>query len=183
MRNGKLLHVHRTKGKQKFYVLLFAIPSMVFVSGLAVAGRQQTQRAAVQAGGGATLKVEEDKSVRIGEIEIVVGVADNEMERRRGLSGIGQLADNQGLLFVFEGEETQPPFWMKDMKIAIDIVWIKNGEVVQIDGDVTPPVPGTPEQDLKLYFSDQPVEYVLEVAGGFCERAGIAVGDKVEIGI
>ena len=41
----------------------------------------------------------------------------------KGLSGRDNLADDEGMFFVFEKSDIYP-FWMKDMKFAIDIIWI-----------------------------------------------------------
>jgi uncharacterized membrane protein (UPF0127 family) len=69
---------------------------------------------------------------------------------------------------------------MKDMKIAIDMIWIANQKVVQIDADVPAPAPGTVDRNLKLYPAHQPVEYVLEVNSGFAQEKGVSVGSSFE---
>ena len=119
-------------------------------------------------------------TVKIGETTVDVKVANTADTRKKGLSGVKSLGANQGLLFVFEANDSKPIFWMKDMNIAIDMIWIANQKVVQIDADVPAPAPGTADKDLKLYPAHQPVEYVLEVNAGFAEERGIAVGDSFE---
>jgi len=56
------------------------------------------------------------------------------------------------------------------MSVPIDIIWIDDSKVIQIDENV----PFEPSE--KLRPSNQPVDYVLEVAAGFSERYTIAPG-------
>ena len=58
-----------------------------------------------------------------------------------GLSGYAGLPEDAGMLFVFP-EPIQPTFWMKGMLFAIDIIWIRDGTVVQIHESATPPGEG-----------------------------------------
>lgn len=85
------------------------------------------------------------------------------------------------MLFIFEKEDTRPSFWMEGMNFAIDIIWINDGEVVQIDLNVQRPPPDTPSSELKLYQPYIGIDYVLEVPAGFVKQAGIAVGDAVDL--
>lgn len=119
-------------------------------------------------------------SVKINDIAIEVDIADNKQERSQGLSGRDSLAENEGMLFVFE-RHTTPTFWMKDMNFPIDIIWISDERIVQIDESVPNPEPGTSLSKLPLYAPSQPVNYVLEVNAGFSEDNGIGVGDLVDL--
>jgi hypothetical protein len=71
-------------------------------------------------------------------------------------------------------------FWMKGMRFPLDIIWIADGKVVQIDKQA-PHEPGVADPDLKRYISNEPVDAVLEVNAGFAEKNGIKVGDPVVI--
>lgn len=51
-----------------------------------------------------------------------VAVADIPELRARGLMGITDLGDLDGMLFVFE-EDTRAGFWMKDTLIALDVAF------------------------------------------------------------
>jgi uncharacterized membrane protein (UPF0127 family) len=85
------------------------------------------------------------------------------------------------MFFVFTQKDIKPPFWMKDMKFAIDILWINDNEIVQIDKNVQPPESGTTDTNLILYVPNQPIDYVLEMAAGFTEEHNIEVGDIVDL--
>ena len=118
-------------------------------------------------------------SMLVGDAEVEVKYANSKSERANGLSNVESLPENSGLLFIFEEPQTQPSFWMKDMNFPIDIIWISADKVVQIDYDVPPPEPNTPDNELTVYSPKQPVDYVLEVNGGFSAKSNIEVGSPV----
>ena len=120
-----------------------------------------------------------DGKVFIDEHEFNVDIADTALTRQRGLSGREHLADGEGMLFIFERPGLRR-FWMKDMLISIDIIWISDGKVVGFEKNVEPE-PGVSTLNLKAYSSPQPVELVLEVAAGTVERLNIKEGDSVSI--
>ena len=103
-----------------------------------------------------------------------------EEERKIGLSRRKKLEEDGGMLFIFESENVFPSFWMKDMLIAIDIIWINDGEVVKIDKNVEPE-PGKNTAELTLYYPDKPIDYVLEVVSGFSDKNGVNIGDKFSL--
>lgn len=135
-----------------------------------------------------TPKAKETKSVAIGSTEVLVEIANSNTERQRGLSDRSSLDKDSGMLFVIDNFKTIPTFWMKDMKISIDIIWIlsssgdvKTGKIIQIDKEVPPPSAGTPDNKLTLYSPKTAVNYVLEVNSGYSDLKGFKVGDTVSI--
>jgi uncharacterized membrane protein (UPF0127 family) len=120
------------------------------------------------------------KEVIIGSTKINVTVADSEEERKQGLSGKDKLGENEGMLFVFDTKNVYPGFWMRGMKIPIDIIWIDDEIVAKIDKNVVISPEGTPDSQLKLYYPDKPIDYVLEVHAGFSDKNGLQVGDVVK---
>ena len=120
------------------------------------------------------------KEVSIGGAALLAEVADDEAERKIGLSGRPYLSENEAMLFVFPEKTSGAGFWMKDMKFPIDIVWIDDNKVVKIDKSVQPE-PGVPDEQLKLYHPETPVNYVLEVKAGFSDKNGLKVGDTIVI--
>lgn len=121
------------------------------------------------------------KEVKIGDLKILVLLADSQEKRKRGLSKVESLAENEGVLFVFEEKDVVPGFWMKDMLIPIDIIWINDGKIVKIDKNIAPGAPETPDSELKLYYPGQPIDYVLEVNAGFSSKNNIKTVDPVSI--
>jgi len=120
--------------------------------------------------------------IKVGNANIFIDLADNNEEKAKGLSGRKSLKDNEGMLFVFESK-SYPAFWMKDMLISIDIIWIADGKIVKIDESVPPSPPGTPSNELTLYRPSVAIDYVLEVNAGYSQRNGIKVGDSIKINI
>ena len=127
------------------------------------------------------------KTVKIGNASIKTEVADSDAKKQKGLSGRSSLDKNSGMLFIMNNKVI-PTFWMKDMKFAIDIIWIlsssgdvKDGKIVQIDKNVEPQTGSTPDSKLKLYSSKSAVDYVLEVNSGYSDLHNIKVGDSLLI--
>ena len=94
-------------------------------------------------------------------------------QRRQGLMFREQLGEREGMLFVFDEERTVS-FWMRDTPLPLSIAFIDARGVIVHVADMVPyseaPVP-----------SRYPVRYALEVNRGALERAGIEVGDLVEL--
>lgn len=108
--------------------------------------------------------------------EIKVEIADDFYEIKQGLSDRGNLSENQGMLFVF-GDKNERVFWMKNMNFPLDVIWIDDDKIVQIDKNCEP----GGENPEKQYYSKTLVNYVLEVNGGFADKNNIKIGDKVII--
>ena len=117
-------------------------------------------------------------TVIVGDIPVKVTLADNNQKRAQGLSILSSLPENHGMLFIFL-ENSRPHFWMKNMNFAIDIIWIDDWKIVQIDANAMPPKTQTQDSDLELYTPINPVDYVLEVNAGFTQEHNIMVGDTV----
>ena len=106
---------------------------------------------------------------------IHVDIADDIFERQKGLSGRESLATDEGLLFLHDGSDYQR-YWMKDMLIPIDILWIDGERVVGFVQDAQPEDPaGT------IYTSPSPVDKVLEVSAGFVSQNDLKIGDILDI--
>lgn len=105
-----------------------------------------------------------------------VEVADTPEARAQGLSNRDALPQEAGMLFDL-GENRVPGFWMKEMRIPLDMIWIdENKTVVAVTIDVQPE-PGVADAQLRRYSPPEPVRYVLEVNAGASLRLGIEAGD------
>jgi uncharacterized membrane protein (UPF0127 family) len=104
---------------------------------------------------------------------VAVVVADTDVEREQGLSGHVPLAENEGMLFLFD-VPGRPAFWMKDMLFSLDIIWLSSDwKIVDITPNLTPdtyPASFAPLMD---------AQYVLEVSAGFAAREGVQIGQSV----
>ena len=106
-------------------------------------------------------------------IPVQVEIADTDAERQTGLSGRPTLAEDAGMLFVFDQEQPLS-FWMKDTLIPLSIAYISaEGRIVDIQD--MQPLDETPHP------SAEPAQYALEVNQGFFAERGVAVGDTVEL--
>lgn len=108
----------------------------------------------------------------------IVDVAVTPKEKEVGLGGRRSLDAHRGMLFVYDHKERYP-FWMRNMRFPIDIIWIADKTVVDITKNV--PVSDLPVESLPIYHPSVPVDMVLEVNAGLCNAHGISVGDSVTI--
>jgi uncharacterized membrane protein (UPF0127 family) len=88
-----------------------------------------------------------------------------------GLSYRRQLPEGQGMLFLMP-EKKEQTFCMRGMRFPLDFIWINQGRVAGITRNVPPTFAG----DLN---SPGPVGQVLEIPGGFAQKYGVRVGDRV----
>lgn len=111
-----------------------------------------------------------------------VSIARTPAEQSRGLSGVTKLEDGEGMYFPLD-PAFPSSFWMKDMFMDIDIIWIKNGRIAQIEANV----PAPSEEDNKIgqletyRFDGSGATAVLEIRAGRAEELGLAVGDRVRV--
>ena len=113
--------------------------------------------------------------IRVGGQQVHVSVVDSDASREKGLGGRDGLAPNEGMLFVF-GNDGHYSFWMKDMKFAIDILWLTSeGKVVYVQSSLLPSTfPSS-------FGPGDNARYVLELPAGFAQNHGILVGDLVQL--
>ena len=115
--------------------------------------------------------------VTVGNTTVYAEAANTPAEREAGLMNRTALNQDAGMLFVFPAEQIQS-FWMKNMRIPLDIVFITpDMRVLEIYQSV-PPCTGDP---CALYTSSAPIKYALEVNAGFSARNGITSGAAVLI--
>ena len=111
--------------------------------------------------------------------ELSVDVADTDQERSRGLMGVENLADNEGMLFVYE-QDVVTSYWMKDMKMPIDMIFINSDYKIEYIKKYAQPC--TPEfQQCPHYGTSVPIRYVLEVKAGFTEKNNLQIADELII--
>jgi len=113
--------------------------------------------------------------MKIGKKELWVETRETPAERRQGLSGRESLADNEGMLFIFE-KPGNYGFWMSGMKFDLDFVFIKGNKVVEIKEAVPAPKGGAEAAVIK---PAELTEMVLEVNSGWIKEHDVEVGDKV----
>jgi len=150
---------------------MWLVTSLVIAVGL-LASNTQAARAAgsdlvsIQTPSGVTIKAE---------------VADTPLKRSMGLMYRDHLEKNHGMLFFF-GQPQAWNFWMKNTKMALDLIWIDSKKrVTHIERNV--PICTKSDDSCPQYRpnSDDAI-YVLEIAGGTVDGYKIEKGSKLQFG-
>lgn len=106
---------------------------------------------------------------------ISIEIADSPEEQALGLMWRDNLSENKGMLFVYE-EEDRPNFWMKNMNISLDILFIGSDlKIKHIEHDVPP----CKTEECERYSPPIPIQYVLELQSGYTEKYRVEIGDEV----
>ena len=105
-----------------------------------------------------------------------VEIADDDAERARGLMFRDEMAADHGMLFIHDQEEPQA-YWMKNTRIALDILYFDNARrLVSQQRDVPPCALGN---GCPPYPSDAPARYVLELNAGEAARLKLENGAEL----
>jgi uncharacterized membrane protein (UPF0127 family) len=100
-------------------------------------------------------------------------VAQTEEEKARGLMFRKSLRQNEGMLFVYDGQEILT-FWMKNTPLPLSIAFLdQGGKIVDIQ-DMEP-------FSLRTHVSSFPAKYALEMNKGWFRRKGVGPGDIIRI--
>ena len=78
-----------------------------------------------------------------------------------------ELGENNGMFY----DKIDNGFWMKDVEIPLEMVFISGDEISEI-------LPANPN-DVTNISNNLPADSNLEVNQGFCKNNGITVGDKI----
>ncbi|MCE9586069.1 DUF192 domain-containing protein [Candidatus Uhrbacteria bacterium] len=109
--------------------------------------------------------------------DLMVETVDDEAGIKQGLSDRRSMHNDEGLLFVMPNVDIHT-FWMYHMLFPIDMVWLRDGVIVEIAPNMPPPseTAGIP----KTYTPEALADMVLELTAGGAERYGMKVGDKLD---
>lgn len=118
-----------------------------------------------------------EAEVVLGEQTIQLEVASTPQQQAIGLMYRSELADDRGMLFPFN-----PPrpvsFWMKNVEISLDMVFVTGGQIIAIAHNVPPCI----AEPCPTYGPGrQVVQSVIELRGGRAEELGLEIGDPVAI--
>lgn len=96
-----------------------------------------------------------------------------------GLGGRTHLSDTEGMFWIYD-EPQRPTFWMHGMLIPLDFVWTRDNTIVDLLTNVA--APSDPSRtDLPTIQPMVAATGVLEVAAGYVNRHGLAIGDSAII--
>jgi len=117
-------------------------------------------------------------SANIANQRINLQVARTPLQLEKGLMYRTSLAADQGMLFIYN--PPQPvSFWMKNTKIPLDMVFLRDGQVNMLKTNV-PPCTTNP---CPTYGpgSKVVIDQVIELRAGRAAQLGLKVGDRVSI--
>ncbi|HDR53288.1 MAG TPA: DUF192 domain-containing protein [archaeon] len=117
--------------------------------------------------------------VRLANQTFSLEVADTVLTRMRGLQNRPSLGPDEGMLFVFNSSG-RPTFWMKDVRIPLDIIFLdENFTVTEIFQNL-PPCSGFC-LFCKTYRPTVPFRYAIEVPAGTVAGLKLKAGQVVKI--
>lgn len=118
-----------------------------------------------------------EPSVELKGRRFAVEIADDDAEQQRGLMFRRELAQDRGMLFVYN--VAQPlSYWMRNCYIPLDILYF-DADGNFINGHYG--VPPCKTQQCPTYPSNRPARYVLELASGVGRGLDIAEGDPLTL--
>lgn len=104
-------------------------------------------------------------------------VTETPQEQSLGLMFRSALPDNRGMLFSFDPPQ-QLRFWMMDVPVPLDIVFLRNEVVVAI----SPSAPPCPAKPCPTYSpGPELIDQVIELRGDSAVQIGLQPGDTVSI--
>lgn len=104
-----------------------------------------------------------------------IDIAETPAAQAKGLGGRADIPADYGMLFIFPttGEYA---FWMKDMLVPIDIIWLSDtGTIIGVEPSVAPST--YPE----AFRPPAPVRYVLETKAGNAAAHGWKAGTALRL--
>ncbi|MBW4556479.1 MAG: DUF192 domain-containing protein [Trichormus sp. ATA11-4-KO1] len=108
--------------------------------------------------------------------KIQLEVARTPEQQAKGLMYRAALPNNRGMLFPFPS--AQPVrFWMKNVPVPLDMVFLQNGVVKYIQASA-PPCASEP---CPTYGPDVPIDTVIELRSGRAAELNLQSGDRVKI--
>ncbi|MDJ1185813.1 DUF192 domain-containing protein [Roseofilum casamattae] len=114
--------------------------------------------------------------VKIKGQTLFLEVARTREEQALGLMYRPPLPDNRGMLFPFESPRLLS-FWMKNVPVPLDMVFLLGEEVIAIAESVPPcTTPSCPS-----YGPEKLADRVLELRAGRARELGLQVGDRLAI--
>lgn len=112
-------------------------------------------------------------TLRSGGVSVVAELAKTADEQAMGLMFRRELADGEGMLFVYDSDRRMT-FWMKNTLVPLSIAFLGADGTIREIRDMEP-------LSEALVESTRYARHALEVPRGWFERAGLGVGDRFEL--
>lgn len=107
---------------------------------------------------------------------IQLEVARTPEQQAKGLMYRPPLPDNQGMLFQFSSPQPVR-FWMKNVPVPLDMVFLQNGVVQYIEASAPP----CPKESCPTYGPEVPIDMVIELRSGRAAELNLQDGDVIKI--
>ncbi|MEH2162599.1 MAG: DUF192 domain-containing protein [Nostoc sp.] len=107
---------------------------------------------------------------------IQLEVAKTPQQQQMGLMYRPALPDDRGMLFGFSSPQAVS-FWMKNVPVALDMVFLQNGVVKYIQASA----PSCASEPCPTYGPNTPIDKVIELRSGRAAELKLKVGDIVKI--
>jgi uncharacterized membrane protein (UPF0127 family) len=108
---------------------------------------------------------------------VVAEIADTSERVALGYMYRDDVGESDGMVFVFPEPDVHP-FWMKNTRVALDMIWMDESFNVL---HIQPSAPPCKADPCASYGPPRKASYVLEVRGGTAAQQGLKVGDRLAI--
>ncbi|MBD2343322.1 DUF192 domain-containing protein [Anabaena subtropica] len=107
---------------------------------------------------------------------IELEVARTQEQQQMGLMYRPALPDNRGMMFPFSSPQPVS-FWMKNVPVALDMVFLENGVVKYIEAAAPP----CAKEPCPTYGPNVPIDTVIELRSGRASELNLQPGDSIKI--
>ena len=108
--------------------------------------------------------------------KIELEISNNYKDREIGLMNRVNLNKNKGMIFIYEKIEPIN-IWMYKTFIPLDIIFIKNNQIINIAKNATPCL----KLPCKIYPSLEPIDMVIEINAGLTKELNLKIGDYLDL--
>lgn len=107
-------------------------------------------------------------------------VMTHPQDMMRGMMFRNSLEEGRGMLFL-HAEPGLYPYWMYQVRIPLDILWLdRDGRIVEVAPD-TPPCPSKSAMECPNYGGTKEALTILELPAGSIAKHGLRVGDRLRL--
>jgi len=151
---------------KKVFVLVVSLLIIIFIVTISVVDRCAKKDNAVC-------------TIKAGHHKIKAVVAYTSQAQAKGLMGLADLKDGEGMIFVYDSPQ-QLSFWMKNTIIPLSIAFIEADGRIAVIYDMKTEI-GVPDFVLPTYASPTEVKYAIEVPQGWFAAKGIKASDQMDL--
>jgi uncharacterized membrane protein (UPF0127 family) len=116
------------------------------------------------------------KQLIIGDTTMNVKLAITQDEQLQGLRFTETLSPNEGMLYIMNSPDRYP-FWAKDMKFPLDIIYVSQDKVVVDFAENVQPC--NDSSDCLMYEPEREAQYIIEANAGFVKQHFIELNEPV----